>query len=164
MRRPARLAWLGTLLLATACSTGNPPQDPYPAPALHGTDLEGSRWNLEDHRGSVVLVSVWASWCGPCREEVPVLSATDEQYGPEELLVLGLVFRDNPDAARQFIADENPTFPSVVDADGTIAVDWGVSALPQSFLIDEDGSVVARYFGPVTQQWIDEVVLPLVES
>lgn len=150
------------VLLCTACTTGVPEQDPYPAPSLAGPDLTGRQWNLEEHEGAVVLVSVWASWCGPCREEVPVLSAVDEQYDPDELLVLGLIFRDNPDAARQFIEEEEPSFPSVVDADGTIAVDWGVSALPQSFVVDRNGTVVARHFGAVTQEWIDDVVIPEV--
>lgn len=152
------------ILVSCSCTTGVPEQDPYPAPSLNGSDLEGRQWNLEEHRGAVVLVSVWASWCGPCRDEVPVLSDIDTRYGPEDLQVLGLIFRDNPDAARQFIEEEHPTFPSVVDPKGTIAVEWGVTALPQSFLVDRSGTVVARHFGAVTQEWIDDVVIPQVSQ
>lgn len=165
MNRNRALVLIPVLLLiflCTSCTTGVPEQDPYPAPPLTGPDLAGRQWDIDEYGGAVVLVSVWASWCGPCRDEVPVLSAVDEQYDSDELLVLGLIFRDNPDAARQFIEEEQPSFPSVVDADGTIAVEWGVSALPQSFLIDRNGTVVARHFGAVTQEWIDDVVIPQV--
>lgn len=163
MRRVPGAAVLAVVL--TACSPGGgvPAQDPYPAPTLDGTDMSGEHWDLQDHRGSLVLVSVWASWCGPCREEVPVLSDVDRRFDDDDLLVLGLVFRDNPDAARQFVEEEQPTFPSVVDADGTIAVDWGVSALPQTFLVDQEGAVVARHFGAVTEEWVDDVVVSRVE-
>lgn len=163
MRRAWQLmAAAAALLLLAACAPVVSQEDPWPAPELQGTDFDGDAWDIDELRGSVVVVTVWASWCGPCRDEVPVLSAAEQELGPEGLKVLGVVFRDNPDAARQFVEEEEPAYPSVLDPEGTISVAWGVSALPQSFLVNRNGEVVDRHFGAATDEWIADVVAPEV--
>lgn len=132
--------------------------DPAPAPPLSGASLVGDPIDIEDHHGDVVLVTAWASWCGPCRDEVPVLNRALEELGHEGLRIVGVNFRDHPDAAQQFVDRHRPTFPSVTDPDGALGVSWGVGALPQSFLVDRDGLVVERLFGPVSAEWIADVV------
>lgn len=161
------LTLLMALVLAACSSPTAPPQPisaPAPAPALQGSDFDGRNHDLAQYAGSVVVVSVWASWCGPCREEIPILARAQERLGPEGLIVLGVNFRDNPDAAKQFLAEERPSFPSVADPRGTVAVAWGVAALPQSFLVDRDQRVVARHVGPVTDAWIDATVAAQVRA
>jgi DsbE subfamily thiol:disulfide oxidoreductase len=134
------------------------------APALTGTDLDGRRHDLRDLRGSIVLVTTWASWCAPCREEVPVLAAAADRYGHRDVRVLGLNTQDTPERARAFVAAEGVPFPSVVDADGTISVEWGVRGLPETFLVDREGRVAAHRIGAVTTEWVDEVLEPLLAA
>lgn len=150
------------LILLTSCTPADSTQQPQPAPPLSGPGMDGVHYDLADLEGSVVVVSVWASWCGPCRQEIPVLSRAQEELGPEGLVVLGLNFRDHPSAAQEFVEEEQPGFPSVVDNKGTISVGWGVSALPQTFLVDRQGRVVERHFGAVTDTWVKDVVAPEV--
>lgn len=130
------------------------------APPLHGRSLTGERVDLEALRGHVVLVTVWASWCAPCRSEAPLLQSSYAELRDEGFRVVGLNFRDAPDAADAFAAEMGMTFPSIRDETGTLAVGWGVAALPQSFLIDPDGRIVARNAGPVTSAWISQEIEP----
>lgn len=155
--------WLALLVLtvlaasATGCASESEPA-PIAAPGLAGTDFDGVTRSLEDLRGQVVVVSVWASWCGPCRDEFPVLNEAVADFGEEGFAVFGVNFRDLPETAEAFIEEQRPDFPSLVDSDGSLSVSWGVSALPQSFLIDREGYIVARLPGAVNREWITGVV------
>jgi DsbE subfamily thiol:disulfide oxidoreductase len=160
----ALAAGLVLAALASGCTVEEPVQVATAAPPLAGTDFAGEAWDVENLAGSVVLVTMWASWCAPCREEVPVLDRAQELHAARGLVVLGVNTQDSADAAQGFLAAEQPAFPSVVDPDGTIAVEWGVRGLPESFLVDRSGKVVARRTGPVDDAWITEVVVPVVTS
>lgn len=126
-----------------------------PAPRLAGATLDGHRFDLGDHRGKVVLVNVWASWCAPCRQEYPVLEEADRGLGPRGLQVVGINTQDS-DAEAQAFLDKlgGANFPSVVDADGRIAVEWGTFGVPETFVVDRDGRLRARLVGAVTTGWI----------
>jgi cytochrome c biogenesis protein CcmG/thiol:disulfide interchange protein DsbE len=136
-----------------------------PAPPLAGATLGGGRFDIGDHRGEVVLVNVWASWCGPCRDEYPVLEAADRQLGPRGLAVVGINTQDSETAAQAFL-DElgGQNFPSVLDPDGRIAVEWGTFGVPETFVVDRDGRLRAKMVGPVTRQWINGNVVPLLDQ
>ncbi|MGY2128866.1 TlpA family protein disulfide reductase [Blastococcus sp. SYSU DS0617] len=135
-----------------------------PAPVLSGPTLDGGHVDLADLRGSVVLVNVWASWCAPCREEMPLLDATAREWAPQGLRIVGVDVNDEDDAAREFLAGlGGVSFPSVVDADGRLSLEWGTTGVPETFVVDRDGTVVAKRFGPVTSAWLAEDVLPLLE-
>ncbi|MCF6735626.1 redoxin domain-containing protein [Blastococcus sp. KM273129] len=136
-----------------------------PAPPLAGTTLDGGHADLAELRGSVVLVNVWASWCAPCREEMPLLVETAGQWGPQGLRLVGIDVNDDDAAAREFLAGVGGTsFPSIVDADGRLAVEWGTTGVPETFVVDRDGTVVARRVGAVSAAWLAEEVLPLLEE
>lgn len=133
------------------------------APALAGRALDGSEVDMREYRGTVVLVNVWASWCPPCRREHPLLAGLQRQYGTRGLQVLGINMRDNPASARRFLERAGgAVYPSVRDPDARIAVDWGTFAVPETYVVDRDGVVVAKRVGPVTGEWIAAHVLPLV--
>lgn len=138
------------------------------APSLQGQTLDGGRFDLTDWRGSVVLVNVWGSWCYPCRQEQPLLASAYAALQPRGLRMVGIDVRDPAGAAKAFLAQYggaaagNAPWPSVVDPDGAHAVDWGTYALPETYLIGPDGTVVAKSTGVVTPQWIDEHVVPLL--
>jgi cytochrome c biogenesis protein CcmG/thiol:disulfide interchange protein DsbE len=132
-----------------------------PAPPLAGRTLQDGHADLADLRGSVVLVNVWASWCGPCRDELPLLTEAQGQLGGRGLQVLGLNMNDGPVAARALLTQTGATsLTSVQDPDGTIAIDWGVRGVPETFLVDRGGVIRSRHFGPLTEQWLRDVVVP----
>ncbi|MDK3257574.1 TlpA family protein disulfide reductase [Blastococcus capsensis] len=134
-----------------------------PAPPLAGETLDGSRFDLADWRGEVVLVNLWASWCEPCRREHPLLTSTAASLGPRGLRIVGVDVRDDPDDARAFLAEfGGARWPTVTDPEGTHAVAWGTFALPETYLVGRDGTVVAKTIGEVDADWITEQVVPLL--
>lgn len=138
---------------------------PRPAPPLAGATLDGGHVDLADLRGSVVLVNVWASWCEPCREEMPLLAEAAHRLGPEGLRIVGVASLDEEEDARRFLGSVGGVpFPSIADADGRAALEWGTMGVPETLLVDREGDVVARTFGVVTPRWIDEQVLPLLAA
>ncbi|MCW4384777.1 TlpA family protein disulfide reductase [Salinibacterium sp. SYSU T00001] len=164
MRRRGARAAVAFVAVAALSACGPAVDVSQPAAPLAGVDMDGRHHDLAELQGSVVVVSVWASWCGPCREEVQPLSQAEQEWGDDGLVVLGVNFKDHPDAAQRFVEEEGATFPSVVDADGAISIDWGVTGVPQSFLVDREGEIAAVRFGPVTDEWIADVVVPEVQG
>ncbi len=119
---------------------GSPLMD-KPAPALTGLTLDGTTFDLSTLRGRPVLVNFWASWCGPCREEFPLLKATLAEHASQGLAVIGVLFKDDADPARQFVQQQGATWPTVADPARAIAPQWLVIAAPQTYLVDRNGVV-----------------------
>ncbi|GGH48009.1 TlpA family protein disulfide reductase [Microbacterium album] len=163
MRRRLQALALAVVLALAGCSAATAPQTEA-APVLEGHDLTGQAHRLSDLRGEVVIVTVWASWCAPCREEFPVLERALDALEPEGLRVLGINFRDVPAAAEEFLAQQEASFPSVVDLDGSVSIEWGVRAVPQAFLVDRDGTILERRFGAIDDAWIEGVVTAAVRG
>lgn len=135
------------------------------APALAGATLAGGRLDLGSLRGNVVLVNVWAAWCAPCRQELPVLVAAQRGLRQRGLRVVGIDTRDGARQARELLASVGgDPGASVVDPGGRLAVSWGTTGVPETFLIDADGVVRARQIGAVTPAWVDNFVVPLLRS
>lgn len=136
-----------------------------PAPPLAGPTLDGGSFDLADHRGKVVLVNVWASWCPPCRDEYPLLRAAALDLSPLGLQVVGIDTQDRPEDAQEFL-DElgGENFPNVLDPDGRLAVEWGTFGVPETFVVDRDGRLVTRKIGVLTSDWIARNVVPLLED
>jgi cytochrome c biogenesis protein CcmG, thiol:disulfide interchange protein DsbE len=126
-----------------------------------GGDGTGS---LADHRGKVVILNVWASWCPPCRTEMPLLQRTHERISSQGGTVLGIDSQDLSDDALKFLREERIHFPSLRDRDGEYADALGTNQLPETFLIDREGRIAALKRGPVDQEWLDENVTPLLEE
>src|SRR5699024_1507042 len=122
----------------------------------------GEHIDLADHRGSVVIVAAWASWCTVCRAEMPVFAQAQQDMGEEGVALIGLNLQDRPEPAMAFLRDHDVELPSIVDSDGTLSVHWGVRGLPTTFLIDREGRVVDVHHGQVTENWIEDVVAPVV--
>jgi cytochrome c biogenesis protein CcmG/thiol:disulfide interchange protein DsbE len=159
------------VVVALGLRSGPPPPDsaagtpgpPVPAPALSGPTLDGGRFDLTDAHGHVLLVNVFASWCGPCRDELPLLVDAGRRWSPQGLRVVGLNVRDGADAVRALLDETGATGLTVLpDPDGTRAVDWGVRGVPETFVVDRDGRIVDRQRGVVTRQWLEQRVAPLL--
>ena len=143
-----------------------------PAPPTSGETLDGGTLDLADLRGDLVLVNVWASWCPPCRREFPLLQQAADELGPAGLHVVGIDTQDDPEDARAFLAQmretyadqtgtrPGPTPPSVLDPEGRLAVEWGTFGVPETFLVDRDGTVVDRVVGELSAEWIRDAVVP----
>ena len=111
--------------------------------------------------GEVTVVNFWASWCPPCRAEHPTLLALDAQG----IRVVGVNFRDDPgDAAAYLVRDGNPFSATSVDESGRAAIDWGVSAPPETFILDADGTVLHRYVGPLIGSQYVQQFLPVLNE
>lgn len=134
-----------------------------PAPPLAGPVLGGGSFDLEQWRGQVVVVNVWASWCIPCQREQPLLVAADEQLAPRGLKMVGINVKDEPQSAQAFLQRYGQApWPSVQDPDGRRAVDWGTFALPETYLVNRDGIIVAKAVGELDALWIQDNVVPLL--
>jgi cytochrome c biogenesis protein CcmG/thiol:disulfide interchange protein DsbE len=133
------------------------------APPLAGRTLDGGHADLADLRGHVVLVTVWASWCAPCRDELPVLAAAKQAWHDRGLRVLGVSTRDTAASAKELLKQTHASdLTSVVDPDGTIAVTWGTRGVPETFVVGPDGVVRDRCIGALTPQWLADHVKPLL--
>jgi thiol-disulfide isomerase/thioredoxin len=133
-----------------------------PAPALSGTDLSGRPVALSDFRGRVVVLNVWASWCGPCRAEAPGLEHVFAATRSLGVQFLGVDTRDDDDSARAFVRKFKITYPSIVDHDGGKLLPFArllpVQAVPSTLVIDRTGQVAVRALTPLTEQQLREAV------
>jgi cytochrome c biogenesis protein CcmG/thiol:disulfide interchange protein DsbE len=133
------------------------------APSLALTSLrDGKSASLADYKGKVVLMNVWASWCGPCREESPLLQRWHERMQSRGGTVLGIDTLDIKGDALGFIRKYRLTYPQLNDREGTSIKKLGTAQYPESFLVDKNGRIVAVQRGPVDNAWLSKHVLPLL--
>jgi cytochrome c biogenesis protein CcmG/thiol:disulfide interchange protein DsbE len=126
-----------------------------PAPDFALADLDGNPLQLGDLRGRPVIINFWASWCGPCIEEFPLLQAAASRHRADDLAVVGIVYRDNSEAARAFLARLGATWPAAMDPGEQVAESFGIYGPPETFFIDRDGVVRGRQIGQLTAADLD---------
>ena len=122
---------------ATALEIGKPAPD-FTLKSMAGTNL-----NLTEQRGNIIVINFWASWCGPCRKEMPVLQTFYNKYQDLGVSVWGVNVEQENQAGRDFLADLDLTFPILFDATNKISATYDVEAMPTTVIIDRDG--VVRY-------------------
>jgi cytochrome c biogenesis protein CcmG/thiol:disulfide interchange protein DsbE len=134
-------------------------------PPLEGLNTNGTPVPGLDpaaFNGKVSLVNVWASWCGPCHEETPLLT---ELARDKRLQMIGINYKDTPDNARRFLGRYDNPFSMVgVDSNGRAAIEWGVYGVPETFIVGRDGTIVYKLVGPVTPGNIEAVLKPEIEK
>jgi cytochrome c biogenesis protein CcmG, thiol:disulfide interchange protein DsbE len=129
-----------------------------PAPPIVGTSItDGADFNLGSLHGRYVLVNFFASWCIPCQEEQHELIAFNHEPGGRTAVV-GVLFEDTPAAARQYLARNGGDWPALADPTYQLALDYGVRGPPESFLIDPQGLVVAKFVGGITAARLQQLV------
>jgi cytochrome c biogenesis protein CcmG/thiol:disulfide interchange protein DsbE len=110
--------------------------------------------------GEVSIVNVWASWCGPCIQEHPLLVDLKEQHG---LRLMGINYKDEPEAAQRFLTRLGNPFDALgADTSGRVAIDWGVYGVPETYVVDGKGEIVYKHVGPLTAEKIEGELLPVV--
>jgi thiol-disulfide isomerase/thioredoxin len=151
------MRWLllvGWFVLAPAFAAQPPgllAQDGRPAPALKLGDMDGKTTDLAELRGRWVMVHFWASWCGPCRREMPTLSTLTKALPPERLTVLLVNTAESEDEVFSFLATVSPDLTTLMDRDGLATARWQPRGLPSSFLVDPEGKV--RYLALGGRDW-----------
>lgn len=134
------------------------------APDFSLADLDGNPIHLADLRGRPVIVNFWASWCGPCVEEFPLLSDAFVRHADEGLVVIGIVWRDRSEAARDFMARNDAGWVAAMDPGERVATDYGILGPPETYFIGRDGTIVARQIGQVTAASLDAKLAPIIEE
>ena len=128
------------------------------APALSGTGItDGSHFDLSMVRGKYTLVNFFASWCVPCQREQPQLVRFAHEPAGDTALV-SVLFSDTPSAAREYLNANGGDWPAIDDAKGQVALDYGVRGPPESYLLNRDGVVLAKFIGEVTADGLDRLV------
>ncbi len=128
---------------------------------------DGGQLRFSDLRGHPVLVNFWASWCAPCRQELPEIVKAYAAAKADGLVVLAVDLQENDDAVKSFAAEFGMTFPIVIDRTGSVASAWRIGGpiqgIPSSYFVDAQGVVQARFFGPMTQDTLDENLAKLLQ-
>jgi cytochrome c biogenesis protein CcmG/thiol:disulfide interchange protein DsbE len=153
-------AWAA--LLIARPSPGGLAQIGGVAPSFTLADLDGNPLRLSDLRGRPVIVNFWASWCGPCIDEFPALTRAAQSHQAERLAVVGIVYRDQADAARAFLRRMGATWRSAMDPGDRVASQFGVIGAPETFFIDRNGVIVDRQIGQLRpadlQSGLDQIL------
>ena len=129
-----------------------------PVPAVAGTAIDGTTLDIADWAGEWVVVNFFATWCVPCVQEHPELVAFAEAHADEPVRVVSVGFDDTPEAVRRFFEQRGGDWPVLTEDTGGIALDFGVRAVPESYLVAPDGTVVDVFIAGVTQQGLDEAI------
>jgi cytochrome c biogenesis protein CcmG/thiol:disulfide interchange protein DsbE len=140
-------------------------QDPFgqAAPDFELPLLKGEgTLALSELRGKPVVLNFWASWCGPCKDEAPVLAAAEKRWRSDGVVFLGVDSEDTRDAGLAFEASYGIEYDSVFDEQGRLEVQYGVLGFPETFFIDREGTIRAKYVGPIDAQNLDAYVASIV--
>ena len=144
------LALILTQLLTPAPHSGSDPLVGHAAPnfslAMLRPNSRNSALALSNFKGKPVVLNFWASWCDPCKEEAPLLESSWKQVQAQgkDVVFLGIDFQDLNNAGISFLKLNSITYPTVLDADGSVAIKYGVTSLPQTIFINRNGTVMSR--------------------
>ena len=132
------------------------PSQGAPAPDFTLETLDGKTVSLSDYRGQPVVLNFWATWCTPCREEMPLLQETYEAHQDAGLVVLAVNVRETPEAVERFLKEVGVDFPAVLDPDLVVVERYRVTSLPMTFFIDRDGQLRTLVVGGMSKTILDE--------
>lgn len=136
------------------------PAPQFALPPVEGLDTPG--FDTASLLGEVTVVNVFASWCIPCRDEHPLLTALRQQTG---VRLFGINQKDAPENARAFLAElGNPYDRIGADSDGRASIEWGVYGVPETFVVDAEGIIVFKHVGPLSPSAISDNLLPALEA
>jgi cytochrome c biogenesis protein CcmG, thiol:disulfide interchange protein DsbE len=172
---PFLLLGLGLLLIVVSAyfiwRRATPPTEPltvparvrFPAPALSLNDAQGVARSLADYQGQVVLVNLWATWCPPCKEEMPTLQAFYDKYREDGFVIIAINDGDPTPDVLQFVEDYQLTFPVWLDPTYSATEEaFHTLNLPASFVIDRDGIIQLTWVGGISYSALEEYVAPLI--
>jgi len=136
-----------------------------PAPSFALQVLGGKETlNLQQYRGSPVVLNFWASWCPPCRDEAPVLEQGSQRYSANGVHFVGIDVWDTEIDGRKFLTDFGVSYTNVVDPLGRVSIDYGLTGTPETILVDRNGVMRSRWIGPLTVDSLSNLVDGLLQS
>ena len=156
-------ALLGAYLLARVPAV-TPTAIGHPAPDFSLADLDGNPVHLADLRGRPVIVNFWASWCAPCVEEFPLLREAAARHADDGLVVIGIVWGDRSESARDFMARNGATWAAGMDPGERVARAYGTLGPPETYFIGRDGTIEARQIGQISAASLDEKLAVIIEE
>jgi cytochrome c biogenesis protein CcmG, thiol:disulfide interchange protein DsbE len=135
-----------------------------PAPDFTLPQLDGHDLRLSSYRGKIVLLDFWATWCDPCREEIPHFVDLQQQYGDRGLQIIGVSMDDSPDPVRPFYQQFHMNYPVVMGTAQTGATYGGVLGLPIAFLITRDGRIYTKHIGATSAEVFEKEIKGLLQN
>ena len=159
--------FLAAVMMATAAVTGVRADLPVlgKAPAWKLKDLQGKEVSSADFKGKVVVIDFWATWCPPCRAEIPGYIALQKKYAEQGLVILGFsVDEAGPEAVKKFAVEQKMNYTILMANQGTAAAFGGIEGIPTTFLIDREGRVRNRKVGSMDAAEYEARVVPLLQE
>jgi peroxiredoxin len=148
----------------TTIDSAIPAEVNYTAPEVALTDLNGEAVSLADFRGQVILYNAWATWCPPCKQEMPVLEAYYRAHRDQGFAIVAIEDGEPVEEVRKFAADYGLTFYVWPDPTYVASIAFGVEALPTSFVIDRNGVVRLTWSGAISRELLEQYVTPLFQE
>jgi thiol-disulfide isomerase/thioredoxin len=133
----------------------------FPIPDIELTDFQNNKLNLSDLRGSVIFVNFWATWCPPCIDELPSIERLSRNLaGNSEFKMVTILYNDDINRVKSYMKDMNYTFPVYIDYDGYAAEKFGITGVPETFIIDKRGILRNKVIGP--SEWDSPYVIEIL--
>lgn len=129
--------------------------------------VDGKQVSLSDYRGQVVMINFWATWCPPCRAEIPGLEAAYREHGEHGFIILGVNVQDPAQVVAPFVDEMGMTYPVLLDINGTVVKDYRAQGLPMSLFVDREGVIRVRHVGYLSEGQLSQYlsqVLPELNS
>ena len=139
-----------------------PPGNRPLAPVFSATDINGRKVDLADFKGKVILLDFWATWCGPCRIEIPGFVKLQERYRDQGLVVLGVSLDDSVEPVREFYREFNMNYPVVIGESRITELYGGIIGLPTTFIIGRDGRIYSKHMGATDVSVFEEEIKELL--
>jgi len=153
---PVIILLLFALVTVSGCgSTGGSIRGKL-APDFTLSDLEGNPVSLSDFRGKTVLINFWATWCPPCRSEMPAIKSVYQEYKDKGVEVIGVDLKESENAVREFIEEGGYNWTFVLDGDGSVSRDYRITGIPESFFVTREGIIREMHIGPMSAETIEE--------
>ena len=128
------------------------------APEFTLTLFDGKPFELTEQRGKIVIINFWASWCGPCREEAPILQEVWDRFREQGVVVIGIAYVDTESRSRAFIDEFDITYPNGPDVGTVVADQYRIQGVPETFVVDETGNIAEQIIGPVRSGQLEEII------